>query len=138
MTTSKRLYDGVRKLALALPGVEEGTSWGVPALKLHGKMLACVPTHKSAEPDSLVLMIDFGQRDELLAAEPDVYYVKEHYENYPCVLVRLKRVHRDALRDLLGMSWKYVDSRSRRRRSAPGTSRRPAIRTRSSNRHSSS
>ena len=108
--------DRVRKMALALPGVEEGTSWGTPAFKLRGKLIACGPTHKEAEPDSLVVLLDFAQRDELLAAEPDVYYLKEHYVGYPCLLVRLKKIHPDALRDLLAMAWKYVDSKSKRTR----------------------
>ena len=46
-----------------------------------------------------MVRVDFAQRDELLAAEPDVYYLKEHYVDYACVLVRLKRIHPDALRD---------------------------------------
>ena len=28
--------------------------------------------------------------------------------NYPVVLVRLPRIHTDALRDLLGMAWQFV------------------------------
>lgn len=112
----------VRRIALALPGVEEGTSWGVPAFKLHGQLLACAPIHKSAEPDSLAVRLDFSQRDELIAADPGTYYVKEHYVDYPCVLVRLKRIHPDALRDLLGMGWRYVDARAKRRR--PKTTRK--------------
>jgi len=42
--------DTVRKLALELPGVEESTAYGAPAFKVGGKLLACIPTHKSAEP----------------------------------------------------------------------------------------
>jgi hypothetical protein len=118
----------VRKIALALPAVEEGRSWGTPAFKLRGKMIACVPTNKAAEPDSLVVMIDFPQRDELLAAEPDVYYLKEHYVNYPCLLVRLKKVHPDALRDLIRMAWQYIDGKSTRKRPAGRTRRRTAVR----------
>ena len=109
----------VRRIALALPDVEEGLSWGAPAFKLRGKLMACQATNKSAEPDSLVVLLDFDQRDELLAAEPDIYYLKEHYVGYPCLLVRLTRVHPDALRDVIGMAWKYVDSKSRRKAKAP-------------------
>jgi hypothetical protein len=115
----------VRRIALAMPGVEEGLSWGVPAFKLHGKLMACAPTHKSAEPDSLVVALDFPQRDELLAAAPDTYYVKEHYEDYPCLLVRLKRVHPDALRDLLGMAWQYLDAKARRRTGSVTRKKKP-------------
>ena len=104
-------------MALALPGVQEGTAWGAPAFRVHGRLFACRPTHRSAEPASLVVLIDFEQRSELLAAEPDTYYITEHYEGYPSVLVRLSRIHPDALRDLLRMACNFA--------SAKGTKVRP-------------
>jgi hypothetical protein len=104
-------FDTVRKIGLALPGVEESTAYGSPALKVRGKLLACVPTHRSAEPGSLAVRIDFDTRAELLAADPDVYYVTDHYLNYTSVLVRLSRVTPDVLRDLLGMAHKFVTGR---------------------------
>jgi hypothetical protein len=106
----------VKKIGLALPGVEEGTAYGSPALKLNGQLLACIPTNKEAEPGSVVVRVDFAQRDELLAAEPDVYYLKDHYVDYACVLVRLKRIHPDALRGLMSMSWQFVNSKARKKR----------------------
>jgi hypothetical protein len=56
--------------------------------------------------------VDFDDRAELLAADPDVYYVTDHYVGYSAVLVRLSRVNRDALRDLLGMAYKFVIRRA--------------------------
>ena len=82
-----------------------------PALKVHGKLLACVPAHCSAEPGSLAVRVGFDDRAELLAAAPDVYYVTDHYLNYSAVLVRLSRVTPDVLRDLLGMAHKFVTAR---------------------------
>ena len=117
-------FAAVRKMGLALPGVEEGTAYGSPALKLRGQLLACIPTNKAAEPNSLVVRVDFAQRDELLAAQPDVYYLKPHYEDYACVLVRLKEIHPDALRDLLQMGWRFVDSKAPRKRT-PKARKRP-------------
>ena len=107
-------FDTVRSIGLALPRVEERTAYGSPALKVHGKLLTCIPTHRSAEPGSLVVRIDFDTRAELLAAAPDVYYVTDHYLNYNAVLVRLSRVTPDVLRDLLGMAHKFVTARRRR------------------------
>jgi hypothetical protein len=107
--------DVVRELAQALPGVEESTSWGAQSWKVRGKMMACQAINKSAEPNSLGVMIPFEQRDELIAAQPDVYYVTDHYVNYPCVLVRLSRVHRDALRDLLGMAARFVGQTAKKK-----------------------
>src|ERR1700723_2776262 len=108
MPGSKINFDTVRKIALRLPGVEASTAWGAPALKVRGKLLACVPTHRSAEPNSLVVRVGFDDRAELLAAAPDVYYVTDHYLGYSSVLVRLSRVSPDVLRDLLRMAHKFV------------------------------
>jgi len=101
-------FDTVRNIGLALPGVEESTAYGFPALKVHGRLLACVPANRSAEPGSIVVRVDFDARAELLAAAPDVYYVTDHYADYSAVLVRLSRVHPNVLRDLLGMAYKFV------------------------------
>jgi hypothetical protein len=111
----KVTFDTVREIALTLPGVEAGTSWGAMAVKVGGQMFACTAINKQAEPNSLVVRMDFDQRDELIAADPDTYYLKDHYAGYACVLVRLSRVHPDALRDLLMMGWRYVSARTRRR-----------------------
>jgi hypothetical protein len=64
--------------------------------------------NRSAEPGSLGVWVDFDDRAELLAADPDVYYVTDHYAPYNVVLVRLSRVKRDMLRDLLGMAHKFA------------------------------
>jgi hypothetical protein len=101
-------FDTVRKIGLGLPGLEEGIAYGSPALKVRGKLLACVPIHRSAKPVSLAVRVDFEDRAELLAAEPEAYYVTEHYVGYSAVLVRLSRVNADVLRDLLGMAHKFV------------------------------
>lgn len=114
-------FDTVRKIGLALPGVEESTAYGSPALKVREKLLACVPSHRSAEPGSLAVRVGFDDRVELLAAAPDVYYVTDHYLNYGTVLVRLSRVTPDVLQDLLGMAHKFVTA---------GLARRPTSRHR--------
>jgi hypothetical protein len=121
-------FDTVRKIALALPGVEEGTAYGFPALKVHGKLLACLPANRSAEPGSIVVRVDFDDRAELLAAAPDVYYVTDHYVGYSAVLVRLSRVNPEVLRDLLGMAHKFVTANESprlpsRKRQKPGPGR---------------
>jgi len=108
-------FDTVREMGLALPDVKEGTVYGSPALKVRGKMFACLAVHRSADPDSLVIRIDFAQREELLAADSNTYYLTDHYVNYPVVLVRLTRVRHDALRDLLLMAWRFVSTSGKRR-----------------------
>ena len=108
MPRSTIKFDTVRRIGLGLPGVEETTAYGQPALKIRGKLLACLPAHRSAEPGSLVVRVEFDDRAELLAAAPDAYYVTDHYVGYNAVLVRLSRVSPDMLRDLLGMAYKFV------------------------------
>jgi len=105
----------VRKIGLALSGVEDGTAYGSPALKLRGQLLACIPVHRSAEPGSLAVRVDFDDRAELLAADPDVYYLTDHYVEYNAVLVRLSRIAPDALKDLLAMAHKFVTRKSKSR-----------------------
>jgi hypothetical protein len=105
---AKVTFATARKLALQLPNVEESTGYGKPALKVSGKMFACLPSHKSAEPDSLVVRVDFDQRAELLAGAPDVYYITPHYEGYPAVLVRMPLITPDQLKDLLTMAYRFV------------------------------
>ena len=107
-------FDVVRKMGLALPEVEEGTTYGSPALNVRGKMFACLAIHRSAEPNTLVVRIDFDHRDELIAGEPKTYYLTDHYVNYPCVLVRLTCIRQDALRDLLLMGWRFISTANRR------------------------
>jgi hypothetical protein len=101
-------FDTVRKIGLRLPDVEESMAYGFPALKVHGKLLACIPANRSAEPGSIAVRVDFDDRADLLAAAPDVYYITDHYAEYNAVLVRLSRVNPDVLRDLLGMAYKFV------------------------------
>jgi hypothetical protein len=85
--------------------------------------LACIAINKSAEPGSLVVRIDFDRRAELIAASPEVYYLTDHYLNYPSVLVRLSRIHPDALRDLLGMAWRFVTAKKPGKKSHAARSR---------------
>jgi len=116
-------FETVRKLGLQLPDVEEGMGYGKPALKVCGKMFACLPSHKSVEPDSLVVRTDFEQRAELLSGDPHVYYITDHYKDYPAVLVRMSRVTPDMLRDLLTMAHRFV-LRERKQSTKQGKSAR--------------
>jgi len=114
-------FKTIEAIGRTLPDVEVTTSWGQPTLKVRGKMFVCMAAHKSAEPNTLVVMMDFPERDALIEDGPDTYYLKEHYLNYPCVLVRLSRVHPDALRDLVIGAHRFISTKTRKR---------PAARTR--------
>jgi hypothetical protein len=114
MAAGRVSFKTVESLARALPDVEVTTTWGKPTLKVRGKMFVCIASHKSAEPNTLVVMMDFADRDALLADDPDTYYLKEHYVNYPCVLVRLPRVSADALQDLVAGAHRFVSTKTKK------------------------
>jgi hypothetical protein len=95
-------FTDVRDMALALPGVEESTSYGTPSLKLGKKMLARL----KEDGETLILRIGFDERDMLMEAEPDIFFITDHYRGYPSVLVRLAKVYPPTLQRLLEQAWK--------------------------------
>ena len=96
-------------------------------MKVGGKMFVCMASHKSAEPGTLVVMMDFAHRDALIEDDPDTYYLKDHYLAYPCVLVRLSRVGAGALRDLVTGAHRFVSAR-KRKKAGPAHGRVPTAR----------
>ena len=104
-------FEAVRPIALALDNVEEGTSYGTPAFKVRGALFARL----KEDGDTLVVRMDMDQRQELIDADPGTYYLTDHYLNYPWILVRLSRVHPDALRDLLRGAWRAAAAAGRRK-----------------------
>ena len=117
-------FKTVRSIGLTLPGVEEGTMYGAPALKVRGQMFVCMASPKSAEPNTLAVRMDFAERDALIEEDPDTYYLKEHYVNYPCVLVRLSHVREDAMRGLLSGAHRFVSAKAKERTGRPRGTRR--------------
>ena len=111
-------FETVREIARTLPEAEESTSYGTPAFKVRGVLF--VRLHQDGI--SLVVRTDFEQRAELMAADPDTYYITDHYLNHPWILVRLSRVHRDALHDLLSMARRRAAAAMR-----PKTTRRMGL-----------
>lgn len=97
-------FNTVCELALALPGVEAGMSYGTPALKVKGKLLSRL----KEDGETIVVRVDFEVRDALLAAAPETFYITDHYRGYPAVLVRLSRISREELRQLLEEAWRGV------------------------------
>ena len=102
----------VRKLALELPNVEDATSPRGVGFKVGGRLLACEAIHSSAEPNSLMVRVSLDERARLLVEAPDACYVTGHYLKHPAVLVRLQRVRRDALRNLLATAWAFMSEKS--------------------------
>ena len=113
MPRKKIDFEVVRELALSLSGVEESELHGSPSLKVSGRLLTCPALHKSAEPNSLVVSVDFAQRAKLIEDDPGAYYVTDHYLSYPMVLVRLGQVDRSVLKALLLVAWEFASSKTK-------------------------
>ena len=96
----------VRKLALKLPDVHEATSYGTPAFFVKRKLFA----RMLDDADSVVIKIDFDDRARRIQLDPDTYYITDHYENYPMMIVRLSRVRSADLQELLKSAWEYARS----------------------------
>jgi hypothetical protein len=98
-------FDDVCAIALAWPGVEVSTSYGTPALKVKGKLLARL----KEDGDSLAVFgIGFDERDLLLEAEPEIFYLTDHYRGWPALLIRLSRASPSQTTHLLLGCWKTM------------------------------
>jgi hypothetical protein len=109
-------FETVKSIGLGFPDVEATIRYdGAAVLKAGGAFMAGLARHPSAEPDTLVVRVDFEERDLLLEDAPETYYLTDYYRPYPIVLVRLSQVDHDALRDLLSVSRKLTLAKTRRR-----------------------
>jgi hypothetical protein len=107
-------FDAIRQIALSLDHVEEATSYGTPAFKVRGALIARL----RPDIDSLVVRMGFEERGELIAADPETYFITDHYLNYEWILVRLPRVEPEAMRDLLMGAWRAAGAGKQRSRKA--------------------
>jgi hypothetical protein len=108
-------FDAVRKFALTLDHAEESTSYATPAFKVRGAPFARL----KEDGKTLVVRASFEERDEMIAADPGICFITDHYLNYEWVLVRLNKVHPDAMRDLLRAAHKSASADKK-----PSTKRR--------------
>jgi hypothetical protein len=97
-------FEQVRTIAFTFPGVEDGASYGTPALEVRGKLLARV--HQSI--DCLVLRADFLDRQILMQSAPSAFFITDHYRDYPWVLVRFSAVKERELPSLIERAWRLV------------------------------
>jgi len=105
-------FPTVRQIALSLDNVEECSSYGTPGFKVRGVLFARF--HQDGK--SLVVRMEIDKRDDMIATDPDTYFITDHYLNYPWILVRVSRVHPVALRDLLSAAHRSAIAAKR----APG------------------
>ena len=101
-------FDDVRTLVLAWPEVEDGSSYGTPALKVRKKMLVRL----KEDGDSLVMPgMPPDERDMLVESQPTVFYFTDHYRDYPIVLIRLSKAKRTTVEPLLRRHWRTLASK---------------------------
>lgn len=97
-------WDDVVAIGKRFPGIEIGSWFGTPALKVVGKGGMC---RLRTDPDALVLrVIDMGEREALLQGNPEAFFSTPHYDGYPYVLVRLEKVDPEELAELLEEAWR--------------------------------
>jgi hypothetical protein len=109
-------FETVKAVGLTLADVEAATRYdGSPVLKVGGCFMAGLATHRSAEPETLVVRASVEEREWLLEDAPETYYLTDYYRKYPLVLVRLSRIDEDALRDLLSVSCRLTLAKTRKR-----------------------
>ena len=97
-------YDDVRAIALELPDVEEGTSYGTAALKRRGKLFIRL----KEDGETIVLRTDSIERDHLMQTKPKIFYITDHYRDYPWILVRLNAVSGPLMKELVESAYQRV------------------------------
>ena len=100
----------VRAIAMKLPDVEEGTTFGFPAFKVRGKVFAWFPKKKEVEDGSLGVRISILEREYRIKAEPAIFYVTPHYKDYPSVLARVGQMSQAQLRELLESGHEFMSA----------------------------
>lgn len=109
-------WDDVRAIALALPGVEETLSRGLTVWKA-GRMFTGVRPLRAKEVDEIgpvdepILLVRVDSEAEkfaLIAEDPELFFTVSHFDGYPMVLVRLERVDRVRLVELVESAWATV------------------------------
>jgi hypothetical protein len=111
-------WDDVRALALALPGVEEGSSRGTLVWRA-GKLVVCERPLRQRDRDELgdeapdgpvmgARVADEGEKRALVATDPAVFFTTHHFDGYPAVLVRLDAIDRERLAEVIDDAYRAV------------------------------
>ncbi len=97
-------YDELVTMGLEMPGVEESTSYGTPALKVRGKLMV-----RLREQDVIVLLaVEDIEKQMLMETQPETFFITDHYAGYSAVLVRLSKVEAPQMRELLETTWRRL------------------------------
>ncbi|MFD0368172.1 MmcQ/YjbR family DNA-binding protein [Streptomyces sp. NPDC059071] len=97
--------DEVRALALALPETTEKVAWSMPTFRVAGKMFLTLPEDET----SMAVRCPKLERDELVLAEPEKFWVADHEAAFAWVRVRLAAVEDpEELRAIVVDSWQQA------------------------------
>ncbi|MEU9914012.1 MULTISPECIES: MmcQ/YjbR family DNA-binding protein [unclassified Streptomyces] len=97
--------EDVRRIALSLPDTTEKIAWSMPTFRVAGKMFATLPE----EETSLAVRCPKEERNELVLAEPEKFWIAEHEAQFAWVRARLAALEdEDELRAILADSWRQA------------------------------
>ncbi|HEV2270914.1 MAG TPA: MmcQ/YjbR family DNA-binding protein [Steroidobacteraceae bacterium] len=100
-----RAYERFLRIALSLPEAETSTSYGTPAVKVRGKLLSRWRTEAEG---ALVVRCDFLDRQILLVSQPDVFFLTDHYRDYPWILMRIEKASATVMAEAVERAWRLV------------------------------
>jgi hypothetical protein len=100
-----RLFARVAELAGRFPGVEESRSYGTPSIKVKGKFMARLRTEAEG---GLAIRCDIIDRQMLLQAAPETFYITDHYTDSPMILINLETVRWDAMPGIIEQAWRMT------------------------------
>ncbi|WP_018183824.1 MmcQ/YjbR family DNA-binding protein [Kaistia granuli] len=92
----------LKQIFLALPEMREGVTHGTLSFYLGKRFLGRLQD----DGTTFALKIDIGDRDMLIAVEPDIFFTNDHFRGYAYVLIRLPRIDADRLAPLVERSWR--------------------------------
>jgi hypothetical protein len=95
-------WDTIREIALALPEAEEVAGDRI-SFRIRGKLFAW--QSRQRDGDTLALRVDRDEKQLMLDARPDLYFVTPHYNGYPGVLVNLDAIDQQELKERLEDAW---------------------------------
>jgi hypothetical protein len=104
--------DDVRRLALALPGVEEIDSDGFDFRVADRGFVWSYPERRPGRPrvirtDIAVLYVgDEAEKQALLLGEPAIFFTTPGYDGWPLVMLRLPEVDAGRLAELVTDAWR--------------------------------